>query len=50
MLQLFVPVWRHQWLPYFYVPGAAGKRAALTHSRVMMHQPLGGVQGPSLGY
>jgi ATP-dependent Clp protease protease subunit len=25
--------------------GATGKRAALTHSRVMMHQPLGGVQG-----
>src|SRR6201996_2179029 len=27
--------------------GAAGKRAALTHSRVMIHQPLGGVQGPA---
>ncbi|MDB5017861.1 MAG: ATP-dependent Clp protease proteolytic subunit [Mucilaginibacter sp.] len=27
--------------------GSAGKRAALTHSRVMMHQPLGGVQGPA---
>jgi ATP-dependent Clp protease protease subunit len=26
--------------------GAAGKRAALKHSRVMMHQPSGGVQGP----
>jgi ATP-dependent Clp protease protease subunit len=25
--------------------GAAGKRAALKHSRVMIHQPLGGVQG-----
>ena len=25
--------------------GAAGKRAALKHSRVMLHQPLGGVQG-----
>lgn len=25
--------------------GAAGKRAALAHSRVMIHQPLGGVQG-----
>lgn len=25
--------------------GAAGKRAALSHSRVMIHQPLGGVQG-----
>ena len=27
------------------VAGAEGKRAALTHSRVMIHQPLGGVQG-----
>ncbi len=25
--------------------GANGKRAALPHSRVMLHQPLGGVQG-----
>ncbi|MBQ1209307.1 MAG: ATP-dependent Clp protease proteolytic subunit [Bacteroidales bacterium] len=25
--------------------GAPGKRAALTHSRVMIHQPLGGVNG-----
>ena len=25
--------------------GAPGKRAALHHSRVMLHQPLGGVQG-----
>ena len=25
--------------------GAAGKRYALTHSRVMIHQPLGGVEG-----
>jgi len=27
--------------------GKTGKRAALTHSRVMLHQPLGGVQGPA---
>ena len=27
--------------------GAAGKRACLNHSRVMLHQPLGGVQGPA---
>lgn len=27
--------------------GTKGKRAALTHSRVMLHQPLGGVQGPA---
>jgi ATP-dependent Clp protease protease subunit len=25
--------------------GAKGKRSALTHSRVMIHQPLGGAQG-----
>jgi ATP-dependent Clp protease protease subunit len=25
--------------------GSAGKRSALTHSRVMIHQPLGGVEG-----
>ena len=25
--------------------GTAGKRSALPHSRVMIHQPLGGVQG-----
>jgi ATP-dependent Clp protease protease subunit len=25
--------------------GAAGKRAALTHSRIMIHQPSGGAQG-----
>jgi len=25
--------------------GAAGKRSGLTHSRVMIHQPLGGAQG-----
>jgi len=25
--------------------GAAGKRSALKHSRVMIHQPMGGAQG-----
>ena len=25
--------------------GATGKRSALTHSRVMIHQPMGGAQG-----
>ena len=28
--------------------GAAGKRSALPHSRVMIHQPLGGAQGQAL--
>ena len=27
------------------VAGAEGKRSALTHSRVMIHQPMGGMQG-----
>jgi ATP-dependent Clp protease protease subunit len=27
--------------------GAAGKRSALPHARVMIHQPSGGMQGPS---
>ncbi len=27
--------------------GAKGKRSALPHSRVMIHQPMGGVQGPA---
>ncbi|WP_374949035.1 ATP-dependent Clp protease proteolytic subunit [Mucilaginibacter sp.] len=27
--------------------GASGKRAALPHSRVMLHQPSGGTQGPA---
>jgi len=27
--------------------GAAGKRSALPHSRIMIHQPLGGVEGPA---
>lgn len=27
--------------------GAKGKRAALKHARVMLHQPSGGVQGPA---
>lgn len=29
------------------VAGKEGKRSALTHSRVMIHQPMGGVQGPA---
>ena len=27
------------------VAGAEGKRSALPHSRVMIHQPMGGAQG-----
>ncbi len=29
------------------VAGEKGKRCALKHSRVMIHQPMGGVQGPA---
>jgi ATP-dependent Clp protease protease subunit len=29
------------------VAGTKGKRSALQHSRVMIHQPLGGAQGPA---
>jgi len=28
--------------------GTAGKRSALTHSRVMIHQPMGGAQGQAI--
>ncbi len=27
--------------------GTKGKRSALTHSRIMIHQPIGGIQGPA---
>jgi len=27
--------------------GTKGKRSALTHSRIMIHQPMGGIQGPA---
>ena len=30
---------------FLLTAGAAGKRYALPHARIMMHQPLGGVQG-----
>jgi len=28
--------------------GASGKRSALTHSRIMIHQPMGGTQGQAV--
>ena len=40
-----VPVLPPLWLLCCSVPGTQGKRSALTHSRVMIHQPLGGMQG-----
>ena len=32
---------------FLLASGAKGKRHALPHSRVMLHQPLAGIQGPS---
>ena len=32
---------------FLLMGGALGKRSALPHARVMIHQPSGGVQGPS---
>ncbi len=29
------------------IAGTKGKRSALKHSRIMIHQPMGGVQGPA---
>ena len=34
-----------EWLLYYWPAGPKGKRFALPHSRVMMHQPYGGVSG-----
>lgn len=45
MWLLSVQVWLQVWQPYLLVAGAEGKRSALTHSRVMIHQPMGGAQG-----
>lgn len=33
------------WHPYYWWQEQKGKRFALKHSRVMIHQPLGGTQG-----
>ena len=36
---------RRRWARFLLAAGAKGKRYALPHSRVMIHQPLGGFQG-----
>jgi ATP-dependent Clp protease protease subunit len=41
----FVPELLLLWHLYYLVSGTKGKRFALKHSRVMIHQPLGGTQG-----
>jgi len=33
---------------FLLASGKAGKRYALSHSRIMIHQPLGGAQGPAI--
>ena len=45
MLLQFVQEWRHQWVRFCLCAGEKGKRSGLTHSRVMIHQPMGGAQG-----
>jgi ATP-dependent Clp protease protease subunit len=41
----FVQEWQLLWGPVLLCAGAPGKRSALPHSRVMIHQPSGGAQG-----
>ena len=43
-LPLFVLGLQHQWLQFYYVLDKKVKDRGLTHSRVMIHQPLGGAQ------
>ena len=37
--------WLPQWVRFCWLPALAGKRSALKHTRVMIHQPMGGAQG-----
>jgi ATP-dependent Clp protease, protease subunit len=37
--------WLHQWVNFLLSAGAKGKRYALPHARIMMHQPSGGIGG-----
>ena len=40
-----VQVWLPPWELFCLCAGEKGKRTALKHSRVMIHQPLGGAHG-----
>ena len=40
-----VLVWLHPWLAVLLGAGTKGKRAALKHARIMMHQPSGAIGG-----
>ncbi|MDZ7635573.1 MAG: ATP-dependent Clp protease proteolytic subunit [Bacteroidales bacterium] len=37
--------WLPPWEPSFSTAGTKGKRSALKHSRIMIHQPMGGAEG-----
>ncbi|MCH2616218.1 MAG: ATP-dependent Clp protease proteolytic subunit, partial [Acidimicrobiales bacterium] len=41
---LFLVLGASMW-QFLLVAGAQGKRYSLKHARIMMHQPLGGIQG-----
>lgn len=41
----FVSEWQPAWVHSFCVGGTKGKRFALPHSTIMIHQPSGGAQG-----
>ena len=45
MLLPSAQVWQLQWRLYCLLPVLKAKRSALPHSRVMIHQPMGGAQG-----
>ena len=41
----FVQEWQLRWEQFYLCAGEKGKRSGLTHSRIMIHQPMGGAQG-----
>lgn len=43
--QLYVWVWPQVWGAFLLSAGEKGKRFALPNAEIMIHQPLGGVQG-----
>ena len=45
MLLPSVQVWQLQWQPYCWLPVLKANVLRLPHSRVMIHQPMGGAQG-----
>jgi ATP-dependent Clp protease protease subunit len=41
----FARAWPRAWVPCCLCAGTKGKRSALKHARVMIHQPMGGAEG-----